>query len=292
MSSYQLLILATAAVVAIEVLAMNVIAGYAGQLSLAQAAIMGAGAYGFAIATSRGVPVVGAIAIALALAVSCGVIAAGPAVRLRRDYFVIASLGLAEVATVVETNVSITGGVYGISVKQFVPEGKSLAIVSLSALVVIFAFTRWLCLSPIGSVLLAVRADEQAARGVGIDVTRVKLGTFALSSVIAAIGGILYTQLAGYIDPTEFDFPTMILILIPWMISGRRNLFLGVVATAGITWLQQVMASTPAASGILLGGLLVIGIAIEGAFASGRLVSIRSRLDSSRQFARERLGRV
>ena len=193
---------------AILAVTLNFILGYAGIFSLAHALFFGVGAYtatfvamkfgaGFISATAAGMAISALISLALAL----------PALRVRGEYFVAASLGLQMLAITVFTEwKSVTGGIGGLTnippariagVEIVRPE--YFLLLALISLALVTLIVRSLVRSSFGRSLKAIRDDESAASTFGKNVAVIKTVAVVLSSALAAVAGSLYAFYLSFI---------------------------------------------------------------------------------------------
>ena len=186
-------------------------------LSLATGAFFGAGAYATALVGARlawPLPVLAGAAVAAGMALLVG----GLALRLRGPYFAIFTFGLAELAkhTVIWYETGVTGTVGRLILAPPAPWALYYTVLSLAALAVITALllrrSRW------GYALAGLGADEERAETLGIDTTRVKIGTFALSAAFMGAVGAAMAPRWTYLDPQVFNpfvsFQTVIMALL------------------------------------------------------------------------------
>src|SRR4249919_951475 len=214
---------------AILAVTLNFILGYAGIFSLAHAIFFGIGAYtaavaamkfgaDFAIATAAGMVISGVISLALAL----------PALRVRGEYFVAASLGLQMLAiTVFSEWKAFTGGIGGITnippARFFGLELASPAhylVLTLLCLAAVLASLRLLVRGSFGRSLKAIRDNETAAATYGKNVAVVKTIAVAVSSSLAAVGGSLYAFYMSFINVESFVLDTSVLLIAMVVIGG------------------------------------------------------------------------
>jgi ABC-type branched-subunit amino acid transport system ATPase component/branched-subunit amino acid ABC-type transport system permease component len=192
----------TTLVAGLVVLSVVVVTGYAGQLSLAQFALAGIGAWvASRLVATTGLPFPFALLAGLAAALPIGIAVGLPALRTRGENLAIATLGLAvAAASLIFNNISLTGGGIGTNVGSPTFFGIDLSTVTQPQTYALFVLVCFVlaCLvvanlrrSATGRRMLAIRADERAAASLGISGVRTKLYAFAVSSVIAALGGIL-----------------------------------------------------------------------------------------------------
>lgn len=227
---------------AILAASLNLVAGYTGLLSLCHAAFYGLGAYiTTLLMVCAGLNFFWAMGCAVLLTAISSLLIAVPSLRLRGDYFVLATLGFQIIVSSVLYNcVALTRGPYGISGIP-VPKVFDLEINSVS---LFFLFTAvlggvslaalWLLLhSPFGRVLRAVRDDELAAAALGKNPTMLKSAAFVLSACFAVIPGALLAGYMRYIDPTSFTLTESIFIVSIVVIGGAGS-FVGPLAGAAL----------------------------------------------------------
>ena len=236
----------------IVALSLNLVVGYCGMLTLAHAGYYAVGAYAYALLSLQAgwgfVPaaLAGAgIAAVLSLAISL------PSWRLRGDFFVLASLAVqtlifsilynwASASASLGSWQNLTNGPYGIS---GIPRASILGwqITSNTAFAVFAtviaagcAFVLWrLKTSPWGRLLLAMRDDELAARGLGKNTRLAKVQAVAFACGLAAVAGSLYAAHVRFIDPSSATLDESILMLSMVIVGGLGN-FRGPVVGAAI----------------------------------------------------------
>lgn len=209
---YGLFILSQWAVMTIAAMGLNLTLGYAGQVSLAQGAFVGIGAYASAIMTTHGWPLPAAIVAAIVLAFAVGWVLGYPALRVQHHYLAFVTLAFSTLAFLVFRNESwLTGGIYGISNiprPHFfgIPTNKPLPFyyVCLGSLAIVSLAVWWLIRSPWGRAFMALRENPLRAQSLGIDTRRYTLMAFAIGSALGGVAGALYAPLTQYIDPVPF----------------------------------------------------------------------------------------
>lgn len=259
--------------VAIVLLSIVVLTGYAGQLSLAQYSIAGFGAYvaGRLVAVFD-IPFLLGMVAGVAAAVPLGLIFGLPAVRTRGINLAIVTLGLGTtIELMLFRNRNYTGGVQGTQVGNpdlfgydigsiNHPERYGIFVLAMALLAVwVVANVRR---GRSGRRLIAVRTNERAAAALGIDVMVAKLYAFAFASAIAALGGILLAFRLSSISYQSFTNFTSIFYVGLALLGGVGYLlgaFVGAtMATAGFS--QEVLESTWGGVGRWI--QLISGIAI------------------------------
>jgi sulfate-transporting ATPase len=259
-------------------LSFVVLTGFTGQLSLAQFVLAGVGGW---IATTlvayHGVPFELALIIGVAGTVALGLVVGLPALRTRGVNLAVVTIGLAVVIQdVLLTNPNLTGGVYGVTIPDLrifgidfssITQPKRFAVLVAVVLIVLMILVANLGRSALGRILIAVRSNERAAAALGINVSAVKLTAFAISSGIAAIGGILIAYRLTHVDYLDFSLQASILGTLAAMIGGIGYVigpfFGSTLAPGGVGFhifagIPSVENALEAVSGILLVLMLLL----------------------------------
>lgn len=225
----------TAFVFAIVALSMNVLVGYAGQVSFGHAAFVGVGAFGSAIAISdSGLPYPAALLVALLTGAISALILGGIALRVRGLYLAIVTIAYGLLGERVIFNIrQLTGGGAG----KFAPRPEFLnndsvflgmdwsgdekfAVFCLVALVVVWLFDWRLTSSKAGRAIQALRDDERVAASWGINVTGYKLLAFVISGSIAGLAGALFAGVEQIAVPTSFSFTLSLTFVLMTVVGG------------------------------------------------------------------------
>ncbi len=230
----------------IAALGLNLLYGYAGQISLAQAAFMAIGSYSMAllgknlihsgIGAINGFYLLIGFLFALLISAVAGVLLAYPAVRVSGPYLAMMTLAFGwAIWKVLLEWVSFTGGELGISsiprvqLGPVILEERGLVVLTLALfLLVLFLKTR-LIHSRFGLYIRAISVDERTVASVGINVKSVKLLTFVFSSMFAGLAGALFTLQQQFINPDSFKPFDSIYLLLAVLLGGPGT-FLGPVA--------------------------------------------------------------
>jgi sulfate-transporting ATPase len=289
-------------------LSIVVVTGYAGQLSLAQFAIGGFGAWvAGRMVASLGTPFWLALILGVAAAVPLGVLFAIPAVRTRGINLAVVTLGL---GTAMELtlfdNPSYTGGIQGTQIgnaKLFGWDVDSIShptrygLLVLAALVVCVLVVSNIRRGRSGRRLLAVRANERAAAALGISVPMAKLFAFAIAAAIASLGAILLIFRLPFVDYTQFTNFTSVTDVGLALVGGLGYLagpIIGATLTTG--GLNQQILTSVFSSGVgkyidLIGGvsILVLVLANQNGIAreqAAQLQALRRKLGPRLPFRR------
>ncbi|CAM3763418.1 branched-chain amino acid ABC transporter permease [Castellaniella denitrificans] len=253
--------------------AWNILGGYGGQLSFGHALFFGVGAYAQALGQlSLGLNPWLVLPPAIAVGALTGLAVGGLTFRygLRGSYFALVTLAFAEVFRILAGSVSFTGGGMGLMVPLH--EGLSnmqfgsrrgyvhllLGFVGLALLA-----TAWLRHSRFGAYLQAVRDNEDAARAVGVNPLRVKLGGIALSAAFMSAAGAFYVQVFQYIDPgIAFGASISVEALVGAIVGGLGTLWgplLGALTLHALAELtRNLFGELPGISMVIYGVVLVV----------------------------------
>ena len=212
----------------------NLVVGMVNMLSLGQAALYGIGAYisVLAILVFKW-SLFPSLIFTMFVTGLASLLISIPSVRLKGDYFVLATLGFQIIIyTILYNWVDITKGPYGIpGIPSPILIGNItissiwsyLALSSILAGLTLLLF-KGLVNSPFGRALKGVRDDELSMLALGKNVSILKIQAFAISSAFMAMAGFLYATYISYIDPTSFNLDESILILSALMVGGLGNL--------------------------------------------------------------------
>jgi branched-chain amino acid transport system permease protein len=213
---------------------LNFIIGYAGIYSLAHAAFFGVAAYtGALVAMHVSTSLLVTIPLAMAICTVLSLALSLPALRVRGEYFVAASLGLQMIAfTVFAEWSSLTGGLGGLTgvpiATIFGFELRSLGaflVVALACLALVTLCIFLLVRTSFGRSLRAIRDNEIAAASFGKNVMLVKTLAVAISSALCAVAGVLYAFHISYVSPESFTIDQSVLILAMIIIGGTGTVF-------------------------------------------------------------------
>ena len=210
-------------------LSLNLEVGYTGLFNFGHVAFFGIGAYTSALLTLHQVPFELSLILALAMAGFWGYLLSLPSLRLRGDYFGIATLGFGEIIRMVFQNeVWLTKGPMGLPgipkpvlfSHQFAALPQYL-LLTMGFAVLTFLILKRMLRSPFGRVLKAVREDEFAAEALGKDVLRFRVKSFVIGSVFAGLAGTLWGHYTTFISPGDFTLLETILVLLMVVLGGK-----------------------------------------------------------------------
>jgi branched-chain amino acid transport system permease protein len=210
-------------------LSLNLEVGYTGLFNFGHVAFFGIGAYTSALLTLHRVPFELSFLLALAMAGLCGFLLSLPSLRLRGDYFGIATLGFGEIIRMVFQNeVWLTKGPMGLPgiPKPILFSYRFATLPQYLSLVLAFALLTFLVLrvvlrSPFGRVLKAIREDEIAAAALGKNVLRFRIKSFIIGSLFAGLAGALWAHYTTFVSPGDFTLLETILVLLIVVLGGK-----------------------------------------------------------------------
>lgn len=267
-------------------LSLDLVLGYAGIVTLGQAAMFGAGGYaaGLAAAHGFGAPLPG-LAIAAAAAALVGAVS---------GMFILRTSGLAQLMTTLMVAIllytaankasSLTGGADGLQsmvvqpifgVFQFDLFGKTAYLYCLAVLFVFWLAMRAIVYSPFGRSLTGIRENEARMHAIGSPVFLRRLVAYIVASAMAGVSGALYAQTTGFIAPNSLSFTRSGDVLIMLLLGGIGRLYGAFIGVPLYMIAQDRLASfNPAYWYFWIGLLLVVMVM----FARGGLLSILERM--------------
>lgn len=253
-SQYWLTVLTLVGIAAIGATGLNLLVGYAGQISLGHAAFAAVGAYTSGLLISRAeAPFWVAIPVAMVAAGVFSLIFGVASLRVKGLYLAIATLAAQYIVQWILTSWTfITGGHQGIVIfdpiqigpfDTLTPVGKYLLVLTSLALVVMFVEN--LVRSRTGRAMIAVRDQDVAAAGSAVSPLRYKLLAFFISSAIAGLSGVLYGYNAGLISTEVFTFALSVQYLAMILVGGLGSIPGSILGAAFITllpiWLRDML---------------------------------------------------
>lgn len=254
------------AINAVIVLGLNLLIGFAGQISMGHAGFLGIGAYASAVLPTHfgWHPLlamgVGALATGLLAAVL-----ARPIFKLKGHYLAMATLGLGIIINIVLRNeAALTGGPDGMPVPAMGLMGFELSdekhwywVVALLLSVSVWASLN-LINSPFGRALRALHGSEVASQVAGVDVVRYKVSIFVISAVFASLMGSVTAHYVGFVTPNFADFFHSIELVTMVVIGGMASVYGSLVGAVLLTALPQALSSLEGWETVAFGGILMI----------------------------------
>lgn len=225
----------------LAVVGLNLLMGFAGQVSLGHAGFLGIGAYAVAVGPVHlGLPSWVCLFGGALLSGAVAFLVGRPILKLKGHYLAVATLGLGLLLAIVLTNEARwTGGPDGMGVPKLELFGWSVRgatawyWVAGATFVCGFVLALNLMDSPTGRALQAIHDSEIAARVLGIDVARKKLTIFVISAMYASVAGSYLALFNGYITPDAAGFLRSI-ELVAMVVLGGMGSIVGSLVGAGV----------------------------------------------------------
>ena len=248
---------------------LNLLMGYAGQVSLGHGAFAGLGAYISVILTSNyDLPPLFSIFISVVTMAILAFIISKPILKLKGHYLAMATLGIGVIISIVlSVEDQLTGGTDGMSVDSFSIFGYEFVdslqwyILCATILVLLIWTVSNLIDSPFGRILRSIHDSENAANSVGIDVSHYKSIIFVISVIIATVAGSLYAYFSGFISPSEASFSRSIELVVMVVLGGMGRIYGAIIGAVILTILPQVLTSFDDYE-TLIYGVIIIAVMI------------------------------
>ena len=226
---------------------LNLTVGYAGQMSLGQAAFLGIGAYVAAIGMKAGVPFLVILPVSAVVCFTMGLVLGFPALRVQHHYLAFATLGFNVLMFLIMRNEeAVTGGTFGIS---GIPRPSLLGLsldgnlpffwFTLASTLMLLGLLWWLLRSPWGRAFAALRDNPIRAESLGVNITAYTLLAFAIGAACAGIAGAYFASLVQFIEPAPFAVSTSLLMLLGIIVGGAGRFFGPVLGTVVIILLPE-----------------------------------------------------
>jgi len=282
---YYLGVLVWCGIYSLACIGLSLFMGYCGQISLGHAGFCALGAYISGILTTKAgfapwpamlVAIIASLIVALAVGL--------PALRLRGHYLAMATLGFGVIVYVVaEGNpFGLTGGpsgfwgvpklsVFGLAVNDEVRWYYLVWGIVLVIMVLLLNMVN----SRVGRALKSIHGGETAAKAMGVNTARYKIGVFLLSAALASVAGSLYAHYVGFVNPEPFSLVFSIHLVTMVVVGGMTNLWGAIAGTALLTILTRYFRVFKEI-GLLLDGFILIVIMLL--FPQGLFVGAAKKL--------------
>ncbi len=272
---------------------LSLLLGYAGQISLGQAAFYGIGAYASGILTTRldlspWLGILAGMILAASLAYGVGL----PALRLKGHYLAMATLGLGMIVYIVFNEfIALTGGPSGfgeIPPLHFVGIEISSTIGFYYLAWGMAIAVLWISLNIVdsrpGRALRAIHDSEKAAAAVGINITRAKVQIFVISAIYGALAGSLYAHFVTFINPPPFDVFFSVRVLMMVVIGGVGSIWGAYLGALLLTFLPEWLTFLEDFD-VLAYGIILLGIVM---FSPDGITGLASRIWLRIRYAKNR----
>jgi branched-chain amino acid transport system permease protein len=233
LKNYGIYLMTLWCVYVIAAMGLNLTVGYAGQISLGQAAFLGIGAYTAAILMKAGVTFWFVLPVAALVCFVLGLALGFPALRVQHHYLAFATLGFNVLMYLVMRNEEwLTGGTFGISGIQrpslfgFSLDGSLAYFYFTYASTIVLALVMWWVLrSPWGRAFAALRDNPIRAESLGVNITAYTLLAFAIGAAYAGIAGAYFASLVQFIEPAPFHLSASLMLLLMVIVGGAGRFF-------------------------------------------------------------------
>lgn len=249
------------------VVGLNLLLGYAGQISLGHAAFFGLGAYTSGILTATcGVNPWLALLAGLVLSGSAAFLIGVPALKLRGYYLAMATLGFGIIVSIILNQAQpLTGGPSGLpGIPPLTLAGfplntaRRLYPLIWLAVGVILALSANLVDSRAGRALRALHDSEAAAASLGVDTARLKLKIFIWSALYASLAGSLYAHSLNFIAPASFGFMFSIKLVAMVVLGGMASIWGSLLGAGVLTLLPEVLTVFHDFEVVIFGAILMV----------------------------------
>jgi branched-chain amino acid transport system permease protein len=229
---------------------LNLIVGYAGQMSIGQAAFWGIGAYIAGLLMTRmGISFWAVLPLAALTCFVVGLALGFPALRVQHHYLAFATLGFNVLVFLVMRNEEwLTGGTFGVA---NIPRPNILGYsldgalpffyFSFVSVILLAAALWWLLRSPWGRAFAALRDNPIRAESTGVNITAYTLLAFAIGAACAGIGGVYLAALVNFIEPGQFHLSVSLMMLLAVIVGGSGRFFGPVLGTVVVILLPELL---------------------------------------------------
>lgn len=259
------------AIMAVVVMSANLLTGVAGQISLAQGAMLGFGAYTSAIlVNSSGWSPAATLPAAIAVGTAVGALAGLPALRISGIQLALVTLAIAMVFPTLVLRLGETGGgpnglilVRGLEPPSWFPYPSTVFVywVLIAITVSVFVLARNLIRSRVGRMWLAIRDHELLASATGVNVQVHKLACFAAAGGIAGLAGWMFTTHHKFVSPADFGLFLSINVLLAMVVGGRASVIgpvLGAIFLRMSTEVSTEVGVSPLMVPVVQGVVLIL----------------------------------
>lgn len=228
---------------------LNIVKGFAGQVTVGHVALAAIGAYASAvISTYFGIPFWGALPLAMLVTACAGVLVGIPSLRLEGAYLALATLGLAESVRIIISGTEFLGAAVGF---QNIPPPHigshplsshfAYYYVAMPLALIGLYFSFSILSSDMGRAFKSIREDSLAAAASGVNVAKYKIIAFVLSALYAGCAGSLQAHLApGFLHPNSYTITEMVTLLLMVVAGGIGHIWGGVIGAIVVTIIDDL----------------------------------------------------
>jgi branched-chain amino acid transport system permease protein len=265
----------------IGVQGQNILIGYTGQISFGQAAFLAIGAFTFGHMARIGIPwPIGLFSGGLAAGIF-GLLVGFPSLRLKGPYLAIATLGFGIAVYQIFVNFeALSGGRMGLIINRLSPL-FGLSRITFNyyfnfSIAFIFTLATYNIISSyMGRAFIAIRDNDIAAEVIGVNLTRYKLLSFAISSFYTGAQGGLFGLFIGYLEPNMFTFMEAITLFVAVIIGGLASVEGSIMGAAFVILVPQVFSAYKEMVPVVYGVTILIVLIFEPLGLYGRWFKMR-----------------
>jgi branched-chain amino acid transport system permease protein len=262
----------------IAVLGLSLLTGFTGSFNFGQAGFLAIGAYTSTLLTVKlNAPFPVALLSGMLMSGAVSILLGYPTLRLKGDYFAIATLGFAEaIRLLVENLEKVTGGSRGI---PSIPEKTHLATLVPVTLVLVWVIRNYIS-SKHGRSCVAVREDETAAQAIAVNVFRYKQISFFVNGLLAGLAGGFLAHYVGFIQPSMFGIQKSTELIVMVIFGGMHSITGSVLSALVLTSLPEILRAAAAWRLVVYGGAVVFIMVArpEGLLGSWELSILNLRI--------------
>jgi branched-chain amino acid transport system permease protein len=290
-NDYYISVLILGCLAAMTAVGLNLLIGYAGQISLGHAAFVGLGAYVSGLLTTQaGWPVLPAVLCAVVVTAACAWLIGIPTLKLSGHYLAMATLGFGIIVSIVFNEaVELTGGpsgfvgiprleLFGYAFDTDISYYRLLAVVLAAQMLIFQNIIR----SRMGRALRAIHTAEAAARCMGVDVAGAKLFVFTLSAGAAGLSGALYAHYLEFVAPSSFGFLHSVQYIVMVVLGGMGNAWGAILGAFFLTALPEFLRAFEDVETILYGAILILSMMFLPEGLVGGLAKLWGRVRAKR----------
>ena len=249
-SKYYLIVLNVIGLNTIVVVGLNLLIGFAGQISLGHAAFYGLGSYFSGILTvNYGFPAWPAMIVGMLATGAIAYLIGYPSLKLRGHYLVMATLGFGIIINILMGELEhFTGGHDGLIGIPPLSIGGLTFDSDLKNFYLIWTFVFFCMLSArnlldyrVGRALRAIHGSEVAANSLGVNTASYKVKVFVLSAMFASVSGSLYAHYITFISPSTYDFYYSIQVVTMVIVGGMGSLWGSLLGAAVLSSISEAL---------------------------------------------------
>ncbi len=259
----------------------NLLIGYTGQISFGQAGFLAIGAFTFGHLNQWGIPWPLGVLAAGAMAGIFGILVGFPSLRLKGPYLAIVTMGFGIAVYQIFVNSEVlSGGRMGLMINKLSPlfdmSADTFNYYFNFLIALVFTLLSYNIISSyMGRAFIAIRDNDIAAEVIGVNLTRYKLLSFAISSFYTGIQGALYGFFLGYLEPNMFTFMESITLFIAVIIGGVASIEGSIMGAAFVILVPQVFSNLREMVPVVFGVTIILVLIFEPMGLNGRWLKMR-----------------